>query len=384
MKPGAEAPGGTDRQAGPRAGQEDADGAAPAGARPATRHLLVTGGSGMVGSQVCRLLAERGRHFVALVRAGSEIAGPAAPCARIARGDLLDPPSLYRALDGVSQVVHLAGVVHASDPAEQFAVHAGGTRNLLDAAERAGVRRVVALSSDSVTSPHRSPYAQSKARAEALLREWAARDAGRELVILRPPMILGPGSAHLALLRRLSRLPVLPLPPGALRRPVWVGDVAEAVLAALDLPSQRLPREPISLAGPDALRLSGLIRAVARSEGRRPPMVVPVPGWLAAALAEPWGEAVVARVRGLAEEFPADDLDARELLGWRPAGVGEALRFLRAEPDLVLSRVSRTATSDATSSSFRRPIEKVQTWPPESSAGRTISRRPAPSNTMPP
>lgn len=284
--------------------------------RPArgTGDILVTGATGLLGREVCRLLADRKTRFRALVRTSSTRSHLDGTGAWMVEGDLTRPGSLVGALDGVRTVLHLAGVVRNPDPSANRAVHVDGTRNLLEAATAAGVERVVAISSDTVRRERRDAYAQSKADAEALVLAWAG-----EGVILRPPMMLGPGSPHLAQLSWLSRLPVVPVPRGSGRRaPVWAADVATAVLAAADLPTDRLPTTPVDLVGESELPIGELIAAVARADGRRAPKIVPVPARLAAVGARLLGKGAGQRVAGLAEQVPADGTQARELLGWDP------------------------------------------------------------------
>lgn len=296
-------------------------------ARPArgTGDLLVTGATGLLGREVCRQLAEAGERFRALIRPSSSRAALAGTGAWLTEGDLTRGSSLVAPLEGVLRVIHLAGVVRSRDPGLERAVHVDGTANLLAAARSAGVRRIVAISSDTVLRRRRSSYAQSKAAAEELLLSWAA-DPAHELVILRPPMLLGPGSPHLAALRRLARLPVLPVPSGAApRSPVSVQDVAAAVLAALTLEPGLLPERPLDLAGAEALPIGELVRAVARASGRRAPVLLPLPVTLAERAARLLGRATAGRVQGLREEVAVDDRAARELLGWSPQRIEEAL-----------------------------------------------------------
>ena len=286
--------------------------------------LLVTGATGLLGRRVCQLLALRRERFRALIRPTSTRGALAGTGAWITEGDLRAPRSLVAPLEGVRAIVHLAGVVRGSSQQER-AVHVHGTANLLAAARGAGVQRIVAVSSDTVLRARLSSYAQSKAEAEALLLAWAD-EPGHELVVLRPPMILGDGSPHLASLRRLSRLPALPVPAGAaLRAPVAVQDVAAALLAALELESDRLPEGPLDLAGAERLPIGALVRAVARAEGRRGPVLVSLPLSVAARAARLLGPAAVERVEGLAEEVTVDDRAARDLLGWSPRTIEEAL-----------------------------------------------------------
>ena len=93
-------------------------------------------------------------------------------------GDLRKAESLAAALDGVKQVIHLGALVRSTDPKENDAVNAVGTRNLLAKAGASGVERVVGLSSDSVLRTRRSPYARSKAEGEEALLAWTLLQTG--------------------------------------------------------------------------------------------------------------------------------------------------------------------------------------------------------------
>ena len=243
-------------------------------------------------------------------------------------GDVTRPASLSRPLEDVETVVHLAAVVRDKDPDRNRAVHVDGTRNLIEAARRAGVKRIVAVSSDTVLRRQRGAYAQTKLEAEELL----VAVADLEIVVLRPPMMLGPDSPHLASMLKAARVPVLPLPAGlARRRPVYVTDVAEAILAAVDLGTELLPDRPIDLVGADAIAFGALIQLVARRAGKPVPRLVTLPapllrraaGLAARLLADP--PLTVERLDGMAEEPTVDDSLARDLLGWAPMSLDEAI-----------------------------------------------------------
>src|SRR5437773_4539214 len=103
---------------------------------------LVTGASGFLGWHVARVLVERGLPVRALVRPGSRVNGLDVECVT---GDLRDPASLERAVAGCELVFHVAADYRlwAKDPGELYRSNVDGTRNLLSAAKRAGVERVV-------------------------------------------------------------------------------------------------------------------------------------------------------------------------------------------------------------------------------------------------
>ncbi len=289
--------------------------------------ILVTGATGLLGRHVCAVLARQGRNHRALVRVTSNRDTLTGLGSWMCEGDVTEPGTLTGPLADVETVVHLAGVVRDKDAARNHAVHVDGTRHLIEAARAAGVRRLVAVSSDTVLRARRGVYAETKRRAEELLR--AVDDL--EVVILRPPMMLGPGSPHLASMLRAARLPVLPLPGGlAPRRPVHVGDVADAAVAAIDVPAEDLPDAPIDLPGAEAIEFGALVRLVARRSGSRPPKLVTVPSALLHRVARvlerlPNPPLTVERLEGMTEEPTVDGRAALELLGWAPLTVDEAV-----------------------------------------------------------
>ena len=191
--------------------------------RLASRRVLVTGASGLLGAGVARVLADAGNDVTTLQRRPSGVPG-----ARDVRGSVTDPAAVEEALTGADTVVHVAAKVSVSGPEHEYeAVNVEGTRILLHAAQRHGVRRFVHVSSPSVAhagdsivgegagaaSPEhaRGPYARTKAAGERLALA-ADRDDFRVLV-LRPHLMWGPGDLQLTdrivQRARAGRMPVL-------------------------------------------------------------------------------------------------------------------------------------------------------------------------------
>jgi len=302
--------------------------------RPArgTGSILVTGATGLLGRAVCRLLGARKVHHRALVRPSSDRDGldGAGAYTWMIEGDLSRPSSLTGALDGVTTVLHLAGLVRSGDADACRRVHVDGTEALL---KGFGGRRFVAMSSDTVLRAHRGGYAQSKADMESLVTGWD----GLEAVILRPPMMLGPGSPHLASLEKAARLPVVPVPDGvATRAPVHVDDVAAAVMAAMDLGSAAFADGALmlNLPGADELPFGEVVQALARARGWRIPRVMGVPAPLssgAVRMLERLGRreraaGLARKVAGMRESVSADGSEARRVLGWSPRALHDVLR----------------------------------------------------------
>jgi nucleoside-diphosphate-sugar epimerase len=183
--------------------------ARPAPQAPGT--VLITGASGFVGSRLARRLSDESRRVRCLVRADSDTGGLAGLPVETAVGELGDPASLRRAAAGAGHVVHCAAMVSDwGTVAEIRAANVAGTRNVLDAAAAAGVRRVVHISTTDVYGhPGGAPltedttpagfanwYAQTKLEAEQEVHRVAATRA-LETVVLRPATVYGPGSKDL-------------------------------------------------------------------------------------------------------------------------------------------------------------------------------------------
>lgn len=251
---------------------------------------LVTGGSGFIGRACCRALAADG-PVRALVRTGAVVPGVERAVVR----DMDDRAGVRAAVVGARQVVHLAARVHvmhdpAQDPLALYRqTNVEGTRTLLHEAARAGVQRFLLVSSvkavgEATSVPWRDdappqpsdPYGRSKLEAEAVVREEAAR-LGLEAVIVRLPLVYGPGvgANALQLVRLIDR--GWPLPFGAVRNRrsmIALDNVVGALRAALAAPAAAGGTFFVS-DGQD-LSTPELIRMVAEALGR-PARLVPVP-----------------------------------------------------------------------------------------------------------
>jgi len=217
--------------------------------------VLVTGGSGFLGSYVAEQLAAQGHAVRALVRPRSDRKLlESLPGIEFAPGAIEDAGSLTAAVDGCDGVIHVAGLVKARKPDEFFAVNARGTQHLLDAARKAGVRRFVYVSSLAAVgpSPDGKPvaedaeprpvthYGRSKLAAEKAV--LAAKD-DIPVTIIRPPMIYGPRDRETLAFFTSVKRGVLPLlgDGGNTLSLVYGADCAAACVRAVlsDTPSGR-------------------------------------------------------------------------------------------------------------------------------------------------
>ena len=187
---------------------------------------LVTGGTGFIGPHVVHALRSRDEHVRALVRNPSRATRLTAWGAELATGDVTDAASLRAACEGVDTVVHLVSIIKGSR-ADFERVMTQGTRDLVAAAQDAGVRRFVLTSALGLeeTTKDAVPYYAAKWEMEK-----AVKESGLGHVIFRPSFVFGRDGGVLPTFARLARFaPVTPIVgPGTQKfQPIWVEDLAQ-------------------------------------------------------------------------------------------------------------------------------------------------------------
>jgi uncharacterized protein YbjT (DUF2867 family) len=237
--------------------------------------ILVTGGTGFVGTAVVHELRARDLAVRVLVRGPRSAERVQAWGAEVAYGDVTDAAAVLAAARGCTHVVHLVAIIRGRErDFEQVMVR--GTRNVIDAARTAGVQRFVHMSALGVGEHTRTltPYLAAKWQME---RDVGA--SGLEHVIFRPSFVFGRSGGVLPTFVRQVRLsPVVTVIGSGRRRlqPVWVDDVAAHFAAALDLPAAA--GRTFELGGPDAVTWDELYRQIAATLGKRRAFVhVPAP-----------------------------------------------------------------------------------------------------------
>lgn len=156
-----------------------------------------------MGSHLVRQLAARGHDIRALVRDRSRLSKKFPDSADVVEGALDDGQALDELVGRAEVVVHVAGAIKAVDAAAFMKINADGTRAVVEAARRAGVKRFVHVSSLAAREPALSAYCASKAEAETIV---AGLTGTMEWICLRPPAVYGPGDrATLPLVQQLSR-----------------------------------------------------------------------------------------------------------------------------------------------------------------------------------
>jgi nucleoside-diphosphate-sugar epimerase len=244
--------------------------------------LVVTGGTGFIGARLVARLVGEGRAVRCLVRRSSRTDELRELGAELRVVELETGEGLDEALEGAAAVLHLAGAVRAWGPAGYARANVDATRTLAERARRAGVRRLVAVSSLAAAGPSPADrgraedeppapicdYGRSKLAGERALAEAAG--GALETVVVRPGAVYGPGDRDFLALFRLvagrTRLVPYAAPPGARLSMVHVDDVVELVLRALE----RAPAGAV-YHGADGASYTWpeIIGAIGRALGRR-------------------------------------------------------------------------------------------------------------------
>ena len=295
--------------------------------------ILVTGATGFVGNALCPVLLGAGYDVRAAVRRldHPEIPDGVEPCLVPEIGP---ETNWANALADVQAVVHLAARVHilkewSKEPAAEFIrTNAEGTAHLAASAAVSGVQRFLYLSTikvmgESSTTPFREtdtarpedPYGKSKLAGEEALAE-AVRDTGMEYVIIRPPLVYGPGAkgTPLSLMKICQLAPPLPFASVDNRRSLlYVGNLADAILICLR--SEKAAGQVFFIHDDDDVSTAELIRHVAQALGR-PARLFPAPVGLLRLGGRILGKSLAAsRVLG---SLQSDDAKIRRELGWTP------------------------------------------------------------------
>lgn len=204
-------------------------------------HGLVTvfGGSGFIGAQVTRALAKQGyRVRVAVRRPGLGYRLPLMGDVgqiEVVQANLRNPESIDRALEGAEGCINLVGVLYETGRQSFAGLHAQGAEEIAAACAAHGVKRMVQVSAIGADAQSPSKYARTKAAGEAAVRKLLPQAA-----IVRPSVVFGVDDALFNRFASMASLmPILPLPGGGETQfqPVFVGDVAAAIVAALREPS---------------------------------------------------------------------------------------------------------------------------------------------------
>lgn len=255
-------------------------------------NILVLGGTGFIGAHVCEKLVRQGWNVTVPTRRRSNASHlQHLPSLTVLELDVHNEAALAGAAQGQDAVVNLVAILHGT-PAAFDKAHVILPQKLARVCQAQQVRQLVHIS--ALGAHHQRPgtapseYLRSKGRGEAVLLT-AAAESGMDLTILRPSVVFGPEDRFLNLFARLQKtLPFMPLAGAHARfQPVWVEDVATAVVRSLERsvgPSSQGPAvRTLEACGPEVFTLADLVRLSARLSGvnyGRGRPIVPLPDWL--------------------------------------------------------------------------------------------------------
>jgi len=296
---------------------------------------MVTGATGYIGGRLAPRLLEGGLAIRAMARNPNKLESAGwRDRAEVVRGDLGDPDSLTTAFDGIDVVYYL---VHSMGTSPDFvAEEARSARNVVAAARRSGVKRLVYLSGLHPPGVDLSPHLRSRTAVGDILLE-----SGIESVVLQAGIVIGSGSASFEMIRHLTnRLPAMTTPKWVHNKiqPIAIDDVLHYLIEAA---TARVPASRTwDIGGPDVLEYGEAMQVYAEAAGLRRRLIVVLP-WLTPTIASWWVGLVTpipgALARPLVESLECDavmanhDIDAviappaGGLTGYRDA-VAHALR----------------------------------------------------------
>ena len=295
--------------------------------------IVVTGGAGVIGSRLVRGLCEQGHKVRVVTLPGDPLVSRLADLpVEIFYGNVADARSLEGVCAGADTVFHLAAVLLNDDEAVFERVNFGGTRNMVDAARKAGVKHFVFCSSISVTYPFTTPYNASKRKAERYVKEECG---GMHWTIVRPTLAYNEngGEEYRVFVDFLKRYPVgFFIGRGQARKnPVHVDDLMKGFLAIPGNPKSYGKTYPFC--GSEVISLWEMGRLSLQREGVSR-IFVPLPVSLCRLAA--WVMGVVMKRRpfsrhviaGMTLDALPDWSEAREELGYQPVGFRQGLASL--------------------------------------------------------
>lgn len=231
--------------------------------------ILVTGGTGYVGSRLVQKLVEQRREVRLLARDVGAAKRQFPRGVAFAPGDVTAPETLPAALAGVETVIHLVAIIRERGGSTFEKVNYQGTVQIVDAEKVAGVHRHLQMSALGALPDPDFPYHDTKYRAEQYVKA-----SGLDWTIFRPSIIFGPGDQFFSTLAGMAKLPApFVLPDGGVAKfqPVWLGDVVDAFIRALDDPATI--GETYELGGPEIMSYKEMVGMLMDVTGKHRPML---------------------------------------------------------------------------------------------------------------
>lgn len=227
--------------------------------------IAITGGTGFIGSHLAWRLVVEGHQVVLLARRNGRHESAEGAAITFAHSDLSEPSALAAAFNGCEAVAHCAGINREIGDQTYRKVHVAATRNVVDAARQAGVKKIALMSFLRARPNCGSAYHESKWAAEEIVR-----DSGLDYTIIKAGMVYGRGDHMLDhLSHALHTFPFFAMVGFKEKgiRPLAVDDLVEVLRASLI--ENRLSRATVAITGAEELYLSEAVRRVARVTGNK-------------------------------------------------------------------------------------------------------------------
>jgi uncharacterized protein YbjT (DUF2867 family) len=295
--------------------------------------LFLTGATGFVGQHMLKRLLGEGHRVRGLLRSSDDkqkarvMAFSGMPAGwqekfTVAHGDVVTGAGLDQGMQDCDAVVHLVGIITEKAKNTFDAVHHLGTRNVVEAAKRGGVKRFIQMSALGVRANGVAAYQTSKWKGEEEVRR-----SGIPYCILRPSLIFGPGDGFVTqMMDTMRKAPFFRPVPGdgsPKFRPIWIDDVTACFARALT--TEAATNQTVELGGADELSLNEVLKEIGRVAGVRKPAVhIPLPLMFAgAAVAQtllPNPPVTLDQLRMLREGSTCDIRPMKRIFGIEPRG----------------------------------------------------------------
>lgn len=284
--------------------------------------VFLTGATGFVGKNMLQRLVAEGHAVRALVRDPQRAGLAQNAKVELVAGDVVEGTGLDQRMQGCDAVIHLVGIIVEKGNNTFERVHHLGTRNVVEAAKRAGIKRFVQMSALGVRANGVAPYQTTKWKGEEEVRR-----SGIPFCILRPSLIFGEGDGFVTqMMATMRSAPLFRPVPGSGKpkfRPIFIDDVTACFVRALT--AEAATNQTVELGGADELTLNEVLAEIARCAGVRKPAVhIPLPLMFAGAavmqkvLKDP--PVTVDQLRMLREGSTCDIGPMKRIFGVEPRG----------------------------------------------------------------
>ena len=291
--------------------------------------ILVTGGSGVMGSRLVQGLVESGWKVRALTLPNDPLVSRLSGInCEIFYGDITDASTLKDAFDGIETVYHLAAIIISHDPSVFQKINVQGTKNMVEGASASGVKHFIYVSSASVVYPKTTPYSESKQECERIVKEQKSM----YYTIVRPTLAYEKdgGQEFMMFLDYLKKYPVVPFigRGWALKNPVHVDDLLKGFLAIVG--NERCYGKTYNFSGGEEISIWDFAKLLLTHQGIKKPFIaipVPICKLLSTIMGifmkhPPLAWNVIA---GMTQNANLDHSSATEDLHYKPIGIREGL-----------------------------------------------------------